>query len=1714
MRKYLNFRVNIALGLIFAFLLNFLGPIPLAQAQEFSLPAPGTMVQLSPEFNPPILKGLKVHSDNPFRFEFILDQGDSNTVIPGSSTVIPAKAGIQTEATKLIKYFLASLTIPEKDLWVNLSPYEKNRIVPQSFGLTEMGRDLLAEDYMLKQITASLIYPEDEIGKKFWKRIYAEAAKKFGTTNIPVNTFNKVWIVPEKAVVYENAKVGTAYVVEEKLKVMLEQDYLALSHGVIPAQAGIHNKNDINALGSQIVREIVIPELTEEVNSGRNFAQLRQVYNSLILATWYKKKIKDSILAQVYANKNKVAGIVSLRGSVTTEAIYQRYLQAFKKGVYNYIKEDQDPLTQQVIPRKYFSGGALLINVNAAMAITPDQRVLRGHGNSDHAMRVVDVQLETLSDQAMKVVTPQQMERAAEARRARAKQLFVNAKPFASSVTFIEDLKHHNVKMAVVSSNHQTGETLKRAGLSGKFLFVIDGGKFKEKGLPEKTDPELWKIMAREMGNIDPADSWVVEDGEDIVEAAHNAGFKVLALARDNNAQRMRDKHANIVVEDVSDLTAEQLDEIYSAEGVIFDSDGVIMNTEHLQRQSWREMLESHFGETGFSDQDFAKHTPGKSGETGLKNLLTSRGYTLNSAQLSREDQAMNAPPMPRHWLTTDIENHDPKKFIYTVKVLGIHRLLNPRVLRGAPEYYSASEIDQDHLMTYGGATVGLILEFPDRDIAAVLRYMHLNIVAMNKNKQALAGFIEKHLAEQNRTSFKNILYQSVVHPYDELAITPQELIEQSRDLPPDGFFYAGKGYNNEIIIKNSPDLKIKAVILIARENYNLEDILGDPRDGSWSKIVRSQVENGLPIVIVGEKGVDLGRIRQEFIRSFPGSQEIRPFVFRKPQNKIIGDSAQLTDDRAMGVGPLVVLAGLTAMVYHFWPKKKSTLKSEKAVVEFLWRYLDRKDEMFDFVLFNEICQIALDNHYSPTDDSIFKGWVMQKLRGEKHAFLFKPKYRPELLGGKWNYVIDPIVTDVIKKYAGGEWINGKAFYNRLEGGAELQERDSAQSAFEIKPPDRAMSLEKGNGYELALLSAQDHDVSNLMFGVGGHLVNMIDDLKESKREDLAGSINELSGLYKYWKEVERDQHLFLLVRGLLNAQERKNYFSKVKINVLFVQSSLSQIFESHPSMGDINIFRSLLTVLDHFSTYIMAIAEGKFAFDEVDKLPVDLNDVIKKSISLVQEKENISVIRNFSPKVGQVPVDAFKFGHVIMNLVRNAQIAIGDNQRGKITIRTRLDGAWAKTTITDNGSGIRPENMVKIFDPFFTTRPEDKGTGLGLFICKQIIEAHGGTLTAENNKNGLGATFTIRLPLDLAMKAKTSRRDFLETSVRAVIVAGLGSIMSTPAAVFGVGQRDPIAAAADRFAIKILKQDVFDAFINDLHSPDTDVRLKAVRSSRYENDNRVVEALCRALRDDPDLGVRREIVDVLNGRNEPMVAKTFKLVLQDEEFLPKLIPEIKRALKNMEGSKAVFAGKQRESRTKFLKPEQIDALEKLLQDNDLKLRIKTVRSLRQKDGPRLVEIMCEALRDDPDLGVRKEIINDLEGRSDSVVVRTFGLILQDEKLLPELRPVVVNALKNTESSNKIQRKISSKEAKKLKIYRDPEDQAMTGVAARTRGGIDFTAGKTPLEVRNAGKAIKFYMDPAQLAQLQNAPGFVPVIINIQPLTDLRAFLGISQVNQ
>jgi hypothetical protein len=344
---------------------------PVSYAQLAFLPEAGSMVQMTSKFDPMVVRGIKFYPDNPFKFDFIVDTGDTRL----------SQDEIKIQGQKLASYFLASLTTPEKEMWVNLSPYEKSRIIPATFGDTQMGSELLSEDYILKQIMATALYPERQLGKEFWAKVYAQAAREFGTTNVPVNTFNKVWIVPNKAVVYQNAKTNSVFVVDSSLKVMLEQDYLAANKNKAMEQYGMSegalqrsvSSDAISTMSSRIIKQIVIPALEKEVNEGKNFSSLRQIYQSLILAAWYKKNLKDSILAKGYVDRGKTLG-VDIKDKQINEKIYQQYLKAYRKGAYNYIKEDVDPATNSVVPRKYFSGGVdeTHLTTNLAMA-TEDQ---------------------------------------------------------------------------------------------------------------------------------------------------------------------------------------------------------------------------------------------------------------------------------------------------------------------------------------------------------------------------------------------------------------------------------------------------------------------------------------------------------------------------------------------------------------------------------------------------------------------------------------------------------------------------------------------------------------------------------------------------------------------------------------------------------------------------------------------------------------------------------------------------------------------------------------------------------------------------------------------------------------------------------------------------------------------------------------------------------------------------------------------------------------------------------------------------------------------------------------------------------------------------------------------------------------------------------------------------------------------------------------------
>jgi hypothetical protein len=348
-----NRRTNFIYKILSVFVtLNFLvGTIfPAGVSAQMIAQPPSLNIAIQPgvAFTPATIKGITLYPDNPLKFDFIIDQGETH--LQGEA--------FKKEAAKLIKYFMASLTVPEDQTWVNLSPYEKDRIIPNEFGSTEMGQDMLTQDYLLKQLTASMMHPESELGKTFWNRVYQKTQEKFGTKDIPLNTFNKIWIMPDKAFVYEHTK--GAFIVDSHLKVMLEEDYLALEHNKKDPNNAIgadsQKIDKLDTVSTQIIREIIIPEIEKEVNTGKTFANLRQIYNSMILATWYKETLKQTILGQAYADKNKVNGIVSPNEDVK-EKVYNQYLETFKKGAYDLVKDDYDPQTQSIVSHKYFSGG-------------------------------------------------------------------------------------------------------------------------------------------------------------------------------------------------------------------------------------------------------------------------------------------------------------------------------------------------------------------------------------------------------------------------------------------------------------------------------------------------------------------------------------------------------------------------------------------------------------------------------------------------------------------------------------------------------------------------------------------------------------------------------------------------------------------------------------------------------------------------------------------------------------------------------------------------------------------------------------------------------------------------------------------------------------------------------------------------------------------------------------------------------------------------------------------------------------------------------------------------------------------------------------------------------------------------------------------------------------------------------------------------------------
>ncbi|MDQ4013270.1 MAG: HAMP domain-containing histidine kinase, partial [Thermoproteota archaeon] len=149
----------------------------------------------------------------------------------------------------------------------------------------------------------------------------------------------------------------------------------------------------------------------------------------------------------------------------------------------------------------------------------------------------------------------------------------------------------------------------------------------------------------------------------------------------------------------------------------------------------------------------------------------------------------------------------------------------------------------------------------------------------------------------------------------------------------------------------------------------------------------------------------------------------------------------------------------------------------------------------------------------------------------------------------------------------------------------------------------------------------------------------------------------------------------------------------------------------------------------------------------------LDLQTISEGKVNVVYEPNREDIF---------VEVDRDRLGQVISNLLNNS-MKFTEAGTISVTAERSPDETEAIVSIKDTGSGIDPEILPRLFSKF-VTKSDTGGTGLGLYICKNIIDAHGGKIWAENNSEGRGATFTFSLPTSLPPVARRSsiRSSFL----------------------------------------------------------------------------------------------------------------------------------------------------------------------------------------------------------------------------------------------------------------------------------------------------------------------------------------------------------------
>jgi PAS domain S-box-containing protein len=232
------------------------------------------------------------------------------------------------------------------------------------------------------------------------------------------------------------------------------------------------------------------------------------------------------------------------------------------------------------------------------------------------------------------------------------------------------------------------------------------------------------------------------------------------------------------------------------------------------------------------------------------------------------------------------------------------------------------------------------------------------------------------------------------------------------------------------------------------------------------------------------------------------------------------------------------------------------------------------------------------------------------------------------------------------------------------------------------------------------------------------------------------------------------------------------------------------------------------------------------------ERREVQLNQVVREALELLTyplRVENVEIVVDLADDLPPLWGDVHQLHQVVVNLVSNAHQAmhqVSGPRRLSLSTRSDPQRGYVHLEVADTGPGIPPEIRASIFEPFFTTKPTGQGTGLGLSLCRGIVENHGGLIRVESEP-GQGAAFLVELPLGVAAGTEAQPEGSVSSSTfggKAVLVVDdepeITSLLADLLAAHGCLVE---TASNGVEALATIRDRVFDVILSDLRMPELD---------------------------------------------------------------------------------------------------------------------------------------------------------------------------------------------------------------------------------------------------------------------------------------------------